>query len=124
MSQISPFSVVLAESAATVAQFRGSSSGSGFAKERDAYRSGSKFFSACTAIGLAVIPTQASPLATICSCAMAQPILRSNRLLGLSISTTTLPLNFWPLAGFRTSTRVVYGASSVRTCAGPAEGHV
>jgi hypothetical protein len=39
------------------------------------------------------MPTQASPFSMICRCATAQPMLRSKRLDGLSISTTTLPLN-------------------------------
>jgi hypothetical protein len=56
---------------------------------------------------LAVIPTQTSPLSRNCRCDSAQPMLRSYRLDGLSISTTTLPLKASRLAGRRTSTRVV-----------------
>ena len=70
------------------------------------------------------MPTQASPLRTIWRCAIAQPMLRSNRLDGLSISTTTLPLKREAFAGRRTRMRVVYGASGVRTTAGPGAGHV
>src|SRR3954462_1980273 len=124
MSQARPFSVVREESEGTVAQLRGSSSGSGFAKLRAAYRRGSKFFSAWTEIGLAVMPTQASPLATSRRFSIAQPMFRSNRLEGLSISVTTLPLKRDALAGRRTRIRVVYGASAVRTTAGPASGQL
>jgi hypothetical protein len=73
-------------------------------------------------IGLAVIPTQTSPLRMNCSCASAQPMLRSNRLDGLSGSTMTLPLKCRIDFGRRTRSRVVYGASGVRTTAGPVAG--
>ncbi len=70
------------------------------------------------------MPTQASPLAHDLACAIAQPMLRSNRFDGLSISTTTLPLKCEAFAGRRTRMRVVYGASGVRTTAGPGAGQV
>ena len=110
-------------SAGTVAQLRGSSSGSGLAKDSAAYRCGSKVLSASTEIGLIVTPTQASPLRISCRLSRPQPMLRSNRLDGLSGSTTTLPLNFDARAGLRTRMRVTYGASAVRTTAGPTSGH-
>ena len=54
---------------------------------------------------------------------IAQPMLRSMWLDGLSISTTALPLERAGLCGRRTRIRVVYGAFGVRTTAGPAAGH-
>ena len=75
-------------------------------------------------IGFAVMPTQTSPLRMNWSCDSAQPMLRSNRFDGLSISTITLPLKCERLAGRRTRIRVVYGASGVRTTAGPDAGQL
>lgn len=51
-------------------------------------------------------------------------MFRSKRLEGLSISTTTLPLKREAFAGRRTRMRVVYGASGVRTTAGPGAGQL
>ena len=73
-------------------------------------------------IGFAVMPTQTSPLRMNWSCASAHPMLRSNRFDGFRSSTITLPLKCLRRAGRRTSTRVVYGASGVRTTAGPVAG--
>ena len=119
-----PFSVARELSAATIVQLPGSLSGRGLANDSDLYRAGSKFFKASMVIAFAVIPTQASPLSMICLCATAHPIFRSKKLEGLSISTTTLPLNFCPIAGLRTSARVVYGAPAVFTTAGPGAGQL
>ena len=71
-----------------------------------------------------VTPTHASPSATIWRWASAQPMLRSNALDGLRISTITVPLKRAGFAGRRTSTRVVYGAFGVRTTAGPGAGQL
>src|SRR5450759_877274 len=124
MSQTSPFSVVRELSAATLAQFRGSLSGNGFAHDRAAYRVGLKVCNAATEIGFAVIPTHTSPLRINWRWATAQPMLMSNRFDGFNISTMTLPLKWARCAGRRTSTRVVYGAFGVRMTAGPEAGHV
>ena len=85
-----PFSVVRALSAATIVQFCGSVSDSGFAQDSDAYRVGLKAFIATTEIGLEVTPTHASPLRTSCAWEMAQPMFRSNRFDGLSGSRTAV----------------------------------
>src|SRR4051812_28720217 len=122
MSHARPFSVVRELSDGTVWQLRGSSSGSGFANDRVPYRCGSKLFSVTIDTGFPVMPTHASPLRANCLPATAQPHLRANQFGGLSISTTTLPLNVDAFAGRRTRIRVVYGASGVRTTAGPGAG--
>jgi hypothetical protein len=68
------------------------------------------------------MPTQASPLRTYSRWVSAQPMFRSSMFDGLSISTQTVPLARRARAGRRTSTRVAYGASGVRTTAPLASG--
>src|ERR1700712_4069656 len=101
MSQASPFSVVRELSAGTVAQLFGSLSGSGLFIDNGAYRTGLKFFRACTETGFTVTPTQMSPFLMIWSCIRPQPRLRSNRLDGFNGSTMTVPLNLFTFAGRR-----------------------
>ena len=80
--------------------------------------------SASTALGRIVMPIQVSPLRIMCSRMIDQPMLRSIRFDGFSISTIALPLERAGLCGRRTRIRVVYGAFGVRTTAGPAAGQL